>query len=259
MLLALGLFSFLAFAQHHIFLQFKASGARRYHEVHPVGELYTSKSYLGNGEGLQGRKRPVKYFPPPQMKLFGHRGASDRFPENTMSSFRGALADGADGVECDLQLLADGSIVVLHDDTLRRTAGGTPTIAANAAHEGVLDAPVMELTWEQVREVDIGTFKGGAAQTLLQVSLPHPPTVFPSHLIFRPSPSQRTRPDHTYVPGKSGCGDSCGPPAAAAAAAFRSSRLSSRSSRTQAPVPPRSWSSRAAIRQWFRRLSPSPR
>eukprot|EP01048_Picozoa_sp_COSAG05_P017690 COSAG05_NODE_2458_length_3037_cov_14.981280_2_plen_186_part_00 len=179
MLLALGLFSFLAIAQHRIFLQFKASGARRYHEVHPVGELYTCKSYLGNREGLQGRKRCVKYFPPPQMKLFGHRGASDRFPENTMSSFRGALADGADGVECDLQLLADGSIVVLHDDTLRRTAGGTPTIAANAAHEGVLDAPVMELTWEQVREVDIGTFKGGAAQTLLQVSPPPPPPPHP--------------------------------------------------------------------------------
>ena len=62
MLLALGLFSFLAIAQHHIFLQFKASGARRYHEVHPVGELYTSKSYLGNGEGCKDVSVPSSTF-----------------------------------------------------------------------------------------------------------------------------------------------------------------------------------------------------
>ena len=56
------------------------------------------------------------------MQVIGHRGASATHPENTRAAFEAALAAGADGVECDLHMLADGEIVVLHDDTLRRTA-----------------------------------------------------------------------------------------------------------------------------------------
>ena len=48
------------------------------------------------------------------MRLFGHRGASAVCPENTRAAFEYAFRHGAAGVECDLQRLADGTIVVLH-------------------------------------------------------------------------------------------------------------------------------------------------
>ena len=48
------------------------------------------------------------------MRLFGHRGASAVCPENTRAAFEWAFRHGAAGVECDLQRLADGTIVVLH-------------------------------------------------------------------------------------------------------------------------------------------------
>lgn len=54
--------------------------------------------------------------------VIGHRGASSRLPENTLAAFRGAVADGADGVELDVRLSAEGRAVVIHDTTLARTA-----------------------------------------------------------------------------------------------------------------------------------------
>lgn len=56
--------------------------------------------------------------------IFGHRGASADAPENTLAAFRLALAQGADGVELDVTLSADGVPVVIHDDTLERTTTG---------------------------------------------------------------------------------------------------------------------------------------
>lgn len=53
----------------------------------------------------------------------GHRGFPARFPENTLPSLIGALQQGADGVEFDIQTSRDGVPVVLHDEDLLRTAG----------------------------------------------------------------------------------------------------------------------------------------
>ena len=61
----------------------------------------------------------------------GHRGLSASFPENTMISFAGALAAGADGIEGDLHLTKDGVIVLMHDDTLDRTTNCTGRIDAH--------------------------------------------------------------------------------------------------------------------------------
>jgi glycerophosphoryl diester phosphodiesterase len=55
--------------------------------------------------------------------IIGHRGASAVAPENTMAAFREAIAAGADGIEFDVRLTRDGAPVVIHDNTLRRTAG----------------------------------------------------------------------------------------------------------------------------------------
>ncbi len=49
-----------------------------------------------------------------------HRGAPDFAPENTLASFLIAKAQGADAVECDLHLTADGRLAVVHDDTTGR-------------------------------------------------------------------------------------------------------------------------------------------
>ena len=55
--------------------------------------------------------------------VFAHRGASAFETENTLAAFRRAMADGADGVELDVQRCATGEIVVFHDDDLSRLAG----------------------------------------------------------------------------------------------------------------------------------------
>jgi glycerophosphoryl diester phosphodiesterase len=56
--------------------------------------------------------------------LLGHRGAPRVAPENTIAAFAEAVRQGADGVELDVQLSADGVPVVIHDDTLERTTDG---------------------------------------------------------------------------------------------------------------------------------------
>jgi glycerophosphoryl diester phosphodiesterase len=55
--------------------------------------------------------------------LWGHRGTRQGAPENTLVAFERALALGADGVELDVRLSADGEVVVLHDPDLERVAG----------------------------------------------------------------------------------------------------------------------------------------
>jgi glycerophosphoryl diester phosphodiesterase len=49
------------------------------------------------------------------VSVVAHRGGSGAWRENTVEAFAGALADGADGVELDARLTADGEVVVNHD------------------------------------------------------------------------------------------------------------------------------------------------
>ena len=60
----------------------------------------------------------------PQPIIFAHRGASAHAPENTLAAFELALAQGADAIELDAKLSADGSVVVIHDPTVDRTTNG---------------------------------------------------------------------------------------------------------------------------------------
>lgn len=60
--------------------------------------------------------------PPARPRVVGHRGAAAHAPENTLASFRRALADGAELLECDVHLSRDGQAVVIHDETVDRTA-----------------------------------------------------------------------------------------------------------------------------------------
>ena len=86
--------------------------------------------------GMSGCTKPVE--------IIGHRGASYIAPENTMASFKLGWEKGAD-VELDVYLTKDDRIVVIHDDTTKRTAG--------------TDMKVAESTSEELRKLDVGSFK----------------------------------------------------------------------------------------------------
>jgi glycerophosphoryl diester phosphodiesterase len=55
--------------------------------------------------------------------LYAHRGAASERPENTLPSFERAIELGADALETDLHLTADGHLVASHDPTLARMSG----------------------------------------------------------------------------------------------------------------------------------------
>lgn len=77
--------------------------------------------------------------------VYAHRGASAEAPENTLAAFRLALEQDADGVELDAQRCASGEVVVVHDDSLLRTAG--------------LAALVTRTSWPALRALDAGAWK----------------------------------------------------------------------------------------------------
>ena len=65
--------------------------------------------------------------------VFAHRGGALLAPENTMAAIDNGLALGADGLEIDVQLSADGLPVVIHDRTLDRTTDRTGPVAGLTA------------------------------------------------------------------------------------------------------------------------------
>ncbi|WP_310831682.1 glycerophosphodiester phosphodiesterase [Paenibacillus pedocola] len=77
---------------------------------------------------------------------FAHRGASAVCPENTMAAFRKSLELGATGIETDVQMSSDGGLVLIHDESLNRTAGA----------EGY----VKDRTLSQLLELDAGSWFG---------------------------------------------------------------------------------------------------
>ncbi|KAF8204669.1 PLC-like phosphodiesterase [Pholiota molesta] len=56
----------------------------------------------------------------PSSHCWGHRGASSRFPENTLASFEAAMRDGAEGIESDVHVSADNVVLMFHDPVLDR-------------------------------------------------------------------------------------------------------------------------------------------
>lgn len=80
----------------------------------------------------------------PHPAIIAHRGASLRAPENTLAAFELAVAQGADAIELDTKLSADGHPVVIHDATVDRTTDGRGRVR---------DLPLAEL-----RRLDAGGF-----------------------------------------------------------------------------------------------------
>lgn len=83
----------------------------------------------------------MPFFESPRPLVFAHRGGCALGPENTIAAFDLGAAAGADGLELDVHLSADGVVVVHHDRTLDRTTSGTgPVEALKAADLARLDA-----------------------------------------------------------------------------------------------------------------------
>jgi len=66
---------------------------------------------------------------PRRPQVVAHRGASYENAEHTLGAYVAALDAGAEGLECDVRLTADGHLVCVHDRDLRRTAGRRDAIS----------------------------------------------------------------------------------------------------------------------------------
>jgi len=82
----------------------------------------------------------------PCPEIIAHRGSSYIAPENTMAAFNLAWEQGSHGVELDVYLTLDKKIVCLHDSNLKRTTG--------------LDKSVESCTWDEIKDLDAGSWKG---------------------------------------------------------------------------------------------------
>lgn len=69
------------------------------------------------------------------VKVFAHRGASTQYAEHTRAAYLHALAVGADGVETDVQITADGQLVCWHDFTVNRTSDGQGAVQSHRLAE----------------------------------------------------------------------------------------------------------------------------
>jgi glycerophosphoryl diester phosphodiesterase len=75
-----------------------------------------------------------------------HRGFSGAAPENTLAAFKRAMEVGSDMIELDVHLSKDGQVVVIHDDTLKRTTSGAGKVA--------------DLTLQELKKLDAGKWFG---------------------------------------------------------------------------------------------------
>ena len=79
-----------------------------------------------------------------KMEITAHRGASVKYPENTMSAFVGAKKLGADWIELDVQQTKDKQIVVSHDTNLKRVTG--------------VDKDIIDMNYSEIQKLDAGSF-----------------------------------------------------------------------------------------------------
>jgi glycerophosphoryl diester phosphodiesterase len=89
-------------------------------------------------------------------KVIGHRGAASYAPENTLESFREARRRGAQWVEIDVKLSADGVPIVMHDASLKRTTGFDRLAAETAAADLPRSVPTFEQAIACFQELGLG-------------------------------------------------------------------------------------------------------
>jgi glycerophosphoryl diester phosphodiesterase len=80
-------------------------------------------------------------------RVVAHRGASGTLAEHTLAAYKLAVDEGADALECDVRLTADGHLVCVHDRRVDRTSNGRGVVST------------LELA--QLSELDFGSWKAG--------------------------------------------------------------------------------------------------
>jgi glycerophosphoryl diester phosphodiesterase len=93
-------------------------------------------------------------------QVVAHRGSSEARPEHTLGAYLAALDEGADALECDVRLTADGHLVCVHDRNLRR-------IAAR-------DNLVSNMALADLEELDFASWKNPWADLDDEADLPDP-------------------------------------------------------------------------------------
>ena len=78
-------------------------------------------------------------------QVVAHRGSSASRAEHTLGAYVQALDDGADALECDVRLTADGHLVCVHDRRIDRTTNARGVVSA--------------LTLDQLNDLDAGSWK----------------------------------------------------------------------------------------------------
>ena len=98
--------------------------------------------------------RPVPLPPRPgATRIVAHRGSSAEIPEHTLAAYQQAIDDGADALECDVRLTADGVLVCVHDRKVNRTSNGRGVVSTlELADLAELDFGSWRETWEDFEE-----------------------------------------------------------------------------------------------------------
>ncbi len=86
--------------------------------------------------------------------LFAHRGVSSIAPENTLAAFKKARELGIPGVELDVHLTKDGQLVVIHDESIKRTAR-LLSVETGEIHDAP-DIEVEETNYDDLLKYDFG-------------------------------------------------------------------------------------------------------
>ena len=99
-------------------------------------------SYAAHPPRTEPRTRP---------QVVAHRGSSHDTPEHTLAAYVKALDEGAEALECDVRLTADGHLVCVHDRDLRRTAATTGLVSTmNLAELDELDFASWKNPWSDL-------------------------------------------------------------------------------------------------------------
>ena len=99
-----------------------------------------------------------------RMQIYAHRGASADFPELTLAAYEGAVAQGADGFECDLRLTKDEVPVLWHNASMLERAGN-PGLIAEMTFAQVSRAYPQVLTLSDFLDFAVSQKKGVLLET----------------------------------------------------------------------------------------------
>ena len=98
------------------------------------------------------------------MLIYAHRGASADFPELTLAAYEAAVAQGADGFECDVRLTKDEVPVLWHNATMLERAGN-PGLIAEMTYQEVFRAYPQLLTLDEFLTFAVKNKKGVLIET----------------------------------------------------------------------------------------------